>query len=385
MFQEKKPKKFPCLLNIIKKDDATTLHEYFFENPDYDIFKDLKISGKCIYYHSIELGSIQCFMYLTNRLNLNNLERYADCIVHFYDKHPNIFDYYYTIVKMHCQEKNDYECINKIVKNIVKSSRNNYKKLFDKITSEYDFLSQFQNKDFKDELENIIVENKSMWIIHFEKYYRENNICRNNLFAKCLIFSKFDNSKFIKLFKNLNYSDKVHIKKSKYEYTLEFIICLTCNIDDFSKFKICNEKLLVSPSLDGNQENWNYTNFEDELLNLFSELEPNPNYYNSFIIFKEGKNIMFYELLETISKFAPFQEYKHLIQPENHDKLLKMIPFVSHRFIDLMTKHLSYEGFDIEEYLKKYFSYSLKPECVKNSRILLAKIKDEFEKIHNKD
>ncbi len=370
------PKKFPALYNIIKKDDVSILNEYFQENPNYDIFKSLSYTGYHIYYHSIDLSSIQCFKYLTDLMDLETLKGVAGDVVYHYKKDQQIFNYYYDVVRNKCEQENNYNPINKIVINIVKYNQNIYKNLFDKVISEYDFVAQFQNSIFKKNLENVIVENKSLWINYFEKFYRDNNISRDNLFAKCLIFSKFDTDKYLKLFKNMDYSQKIRIEgkidcwdfhhMSKHEYTLEFIICITCPNQDISNFKICTENKI-----------------EDELLNLFSEADDKSVIYNSFLNFKNGNNIIFYELMETINKYKPFAEYAHLIKPEYHEHLLKMIPYVSERFVNLMKTHLSYEGFDIDEFKKKYFSHSSKPDCVKNSRILLKRIIDEFEKVHN--
>jgi len=364
-------KKFPSLFNIVKKDDVDTLISYLYENPDYDLTSDT-IFGSSMYYYSIDLSSIKIFMYITNRLDLDHLSLYSNQIVNKYKYNPKYFDYYYVVVKKLSKEENNNRVINKIVLSILNFHNKLYKDLFDRVTSEYDFLGQFENDLFRKSVENRIVENKSLWLIFFEKYYRENNISRNHLFVKCLIFSKFDNSKYIKLFKGMNYSDKVKIEacydyssnSSRHEYSLEFIMCVTCDINDYSKMKIMK---------DGR--------FEEELFNLFSEAvnEEGEN-FNRLSVLKDGENIIFYPLMKKINEKVWYYEY--IIPEKFYEKIVKIVPYVSERFIEYMKKNLGYEGFDIDEYLRTHASYSVGPYYIKNSRILLKRIMDEYERVH---
>ena len=368
-----KPRKFPCLYNIVKKDDNLTLMDYFIENPDYDIFKSLRTSYS-IYYHSIDLGSIKCFIFLTNRLSLNNLSKWSGLIVSYYRKYPQIFEYYYNTVKRLSEEENNYDCINNIILNVMGYSLNVYKDLFDKIITEYDFLGQFKNPVFKKNLESIIVENKSLWITYFEKYYREHGIDRNQLFAKCLIFSKFDNSKYLKLFKNMNYSDKIKIESiinetnclhTDYEYSLDFLICMCCDLDDISQFNVCKEN-----------------RFEEQLFNLFKEAISTEGNYDHIAVFYGCKNLVFYDLM-TFIKEKHFW-YNYLVPLKHYERILKMIPYVSEKFMEFMRENLAFENFNMDEYLKTHFSENAKEQYVKNARILYEKIKSEYEKIHAK-
>ena len=365
-----KEKKFPALYNIIKNDDIATLMDYFHEYPDYDIFKSLTYTGSHIYEHSIELESMKCFQYLVNRLNLDGLQSCVYKIVHSYKKNRDIFEYFYAIVKKLSEEENDMKVINKIVIQIVKHNQTIYKDLFMRVSSEYDFLKQFKDDIFRKNLETVIVENKSLWIIYFEKYYRENNINRNYFFVKCMLYSKFDNEKFLKIFKNMDYTERVKIEKndswdyiqtSKHEYSLEFIISITSEVEDFSKLRICKEG-----------------RYEEELLNLFSEVKD----MNHYRIFKESEKNMFFDLMKMMNSEIGFFNSEHLIQERYHKRLLKMIPYVSNRFMDIMKENLSFEGFDIDKYLKEFYGHTIKPLYVKNSRILLQKMIEEFDKVH---
>ncbi len=366
-----KPRKFPCLYNIVKKDDVETLTDFFDENPDYSIYYRLRTSHT-MYDHCIELGSIQCFIFLTNRLSLNVLSEWSGSVVSYYREHPDIFDYYYKTVKKLSEEQNNYNCMNQIILKVISYSLKVYKELFDKIITEYDFLAQFENRIFKKNLESVIVENKSLWITYFEKYYRDNGIDRNQLFAKCLIFSKFDNSKYLKLFKNMNYTDKIKVEAKMNnvfyhhtvnEYSLEFLICMCCDIDDLSDFNICKEK-----------------RFEDELFHLFEEATSTEGGYDRIAVFNDSQNLVFYNLMTLMNK--GYFYYSYLVPEKHYDRILKMIPYVSERFMDFMREKLAFENFDLDEYLRTHSSYNPMTEYIRNARILYEKIKTEYDKIH---
>ncbi len=374
MEKKEKLRKFPSLYNIIKKDDDVTLTEYFEVNPYENLYDGPLKTCTCytLYYHSIELGSINCFMNLTNRLNLDSLKEYASTVVSYYKNHPKIFDYYYAIAKMLSQEQNNYECMNKIVLSILDNSLKIYKELFDRVIKDYNFVEQFQNNIFRKNLENVIIKNKSLWITYFEKFNRNNNINRNNLFAKCLIFTKFDNKKYLELFNNMNYSDKIKIEDNerndynyyyttRHEYSLEFIICVTCKIDDYSKFNIMKEKT-----------------FEEELINLFDETINKGENYNNFFVLKEGKNIVFNNLLIFINERKWYHQY--IIEEENYEKILKLVPYMTEKMIEILEKELMFKDFDVEKFLKENSSYYVKPYYVQNSRNLLNLIKEEYKK-----
>ncbi len=375
MEKKEKPRKFPSLYNIIKKDDDATLTEYFEVNPYEHLYEGPLKTCTCytLYYHSIELGSINCFINLTNRLNLDSLKEYASTVVTYYKNHPQIFDYYYAIVSKLSKEQNNYECINKIVLCILDNSLKIYKHLFEKIIKDYDFISQFQNNVFRKKLESIIIKNKSLWITFFEKFYRNNNINRNNLFAKCLIFSKFDNNKYLELFKNMNYSDKIKIEDNeindynyyyttRHEYSLEFIICVTCKIDDYSKFNIMEKKT-----------------FEQELINMFDETINKEENYNNFCVLKEGKNIVFNNLLIFINERHWYHEY--IIPEVNYEKILKLVPYMSDKMIIILEKELMFKDFNVEQFLKENCSYHEKPHYVQHSRELFNLIEEEYKKL----
>ncbi len=367
-----KPRKFPCLYNIVKKDDIETLIDYFIENPNYNIFASLRTSHN-LYYHSIELGSLQCFIFLTNRLSLNDLSEWSGSVVSYYRENPDIFDFYYKTVKRLSEEENNYNCINKIILKVVSYSLKVYKELFDKIITEYDFLEQFDNRIFKKNLESVIVENKSLWITYFEKYYRDHGIDRNQLFAKCLIFSKFDTNKYLKLFKNMNYSDKIKIEAkinnvfyhhTVNKYSLEFLICMCCDIDDLSKLDICKEK-----------------RFEEELFHLFEEATSTEGGYDRITVFNDSPNLVFYNLMTLMKK--GYFHYNYLVLEKHYERILKIIPYVSERFIDFIREKLAFENFDLDEYLRKNSSYNPMTEYIRNARILYEKIKIEYENINH--
>ncbi len=367
------PKKFPCLYKIIKNDDISVLTDFFVENPGYNEQNTLSVgAGLTLLSQAIKSNSIQCCFFLINRLDLTILDDYVVTVINSYKNKPEIFDHFYTIVKMHCQQRNNFEVINNIIIHLINTNQKIPEELMTKIINEYDFQAQLQNTNFKRNLEATIIRNKYSWFVYFEKYYREHNINRNDFFVNALIFSGQDTNKILKIFKNMDYTEKVKVKKtipyeqiiiqSKHKYSLEFIISITCDIKDLSKLTIFKENM-----------------FENELFNLFSECED----IESIRAFGYGTNNMFNEFMQNINKKNISYYTYHLIKPEYHDRLIKMIPYVTIRFIEFMRKYLSFEEFNLEDYKKNNYYYSAKPEYIENSRSLLKKLIDEFDKVHN--
>ncbi len=364
------PKKFPCLYNIIKKDDVSTLTDFFIENPGYNEENHLSIgSGLKLLEQAIESRSIQCAFFLINRIQLNQLDNYVNYVINSLKLGSEIFDYFYNIVNMHSKQQNNFNVLIHIVFKLIETNQKISEDLMTKIINDFDFHTQILNDDVRVRLERIIIQHKSSWIIYFEKYYREHNINLNYLFSKVLLFSRNDPNKFLKIFKNMDLTQKIHIEnyysnnfRSNHQYSLEFIILITCDIKekDFKKFNIIKENT-----------------FEDELFNLFSEKDEN------FYAFQYSNyNNMFQDFMENIKTEVISYYTSCLIKNKFHERLLKIIPFISIRFMEFMREKLSFQDFDLNKFKRNYYS---EPEFVENSRTLLKKMIEQFDKIHNQN
>lgn len=344
------PKKFPSLYTIIKNDDISTLTDFFTQNPGYNEENTLaKGMGLRLLEEAIHSHSIQCCIFLINRMNLDQLRTYVDYVVKNYKRNTPAFDHFYTIGLMFAQNQNNYLIIYEILKKLLYYqmvvSEEFMKKLLDSFHLE-DFLN---NDAERNQFEKILISNKISTIAYFEKYYREKNIDTTKFFVKCLLFSRIKTDNFIKIFKNIDYTQKTKIENpyleenfiSKNEYSIEFIIAITSDYKHFKKLNIFKNNT-----------------FEDEFFIMTTEL--NDILYER--IFDYSYNNLFEYLIKSVRDKLSY--YSKNIFKHNHlERLNSYLPYLSQKFFDYIQVNIIDK---IKDTTHHYYNYTETIENIEN-------------------
>ncbi len=339
------PRKFPSLYNIIKKDDISTLTDFFTENPGYNEDTQL-LTGKNLKLleQAIDSNAVNCGYFLINRMQLTQLQSYTRYVVYNYKRSPSIFDHFINIATMLSERENNRNILFELVCEIIISHNLFTDEFIDRIVHSFPLINELNNIDKKRRFENNIIRSKIQMITFFEKYYREKNIDTHQLFMKCLLYSNSNPDNLLKIFKNINYTSKIIIsnpyvyhdnnidieKKSKNEYSFEFLISICCNYKKFKTFELFKNN-----------------KFEEELMLFFSESQDILNDK----IWEHANNAMF-----KILYFGRSHRWNNKIfTDKEQERMLKYLPYLSDTFFDYWKQNLISEK-NKKNYYHDYFA-----------------------------
>ncbi len=354
------------LYNIITTNDFGKLEQFFNENPDFDIHHKLSIGKKyAMLEQAVASLSNDCALLLMNRMESNLLElinKYANFIIsngniiifNYFDllfnryldengnlevikiiisrilQNPKIVNIektqeYIKISANYINGSNDFDFVIHILKLLIysyKSSSMVLTKYFINLINDYLINKIKTNKDFMNNLENLIIGCKYDFVIMLIEFYNKNNFNLDEFYAKIITCNETIIKKTANCFKDINLSNKVYLNKIRYtynfdeknfwrskkQYSLAFLLVIN---------NLYNEK--KHSKLDVFKNN----NFETELLNLLDETQ-------SQIDDNSRNNFLFFGVLKTLQSVnLDFECIKHWSQQplyyffgENNDDVI---------------------------------------------------------------
>lgn len=250
--------KFRNLYYVIKNDNVIELDNYFKEYPNQDLDQLLTIGKKnTLLAHALDSSSFNSIRYLIDLLNLNQMKKYVYEITRLSKYGSNILRRFYTRAHMLSQAIGKNQIITDIILRLIQQHQTLEEGLFDDIIGlpNYDFENLIRNNidNTRKRLEYTLIECKTTWVKYFFEYYISKNIDIRQLAIKLLLYNNSDSKntilKIIKKYLSLTDTTKFKIEYSKYntyeseyEYTLQFIVFITCNtkgteLNDFTMFR----------------------------------------------------------------------------------------------------------------------------------------------------
>ncbi len=279
--------KFRNLYYVIKNDNVIELDNYFKEYPNQDLDQLLTIGKKnTLFAHALDSNSFNSIRYLIDLLNLNQMKKYVYEITWVTKYGSNILRKFYTRAHTLSQQVGDSQIITDIILRLIQQYHTLEEGLFDEIIGlpNYDFEYLIKNNidNARKRLEYTLIECKTTWVKYFFEYYMSKNIDIRQLATKLLLYNKSDSKntilKIIKKYLSLADTTKFKIEYSKYnncesehEYTLQFIVFITCNtkgteLNDFTMF--------IDKTFEEQFNNYisEKTNFYEETKNLLTNV-----------------------------------------------------------------------------------------------------------------
>ncbi len=250
--------KFRNLYYVINADDVNELSNYFNEYPNENPCETKLTIGKKhdLFTHALESNSLSCIKYLIGLLTLDQMSQYITGFVYSYKYGSEIFYSFFARAKILAEETGETNIFTQLLIELIYAHHKIPQNVVIQVIEFpiYNFENKLKNNidNTKNKLEGALLYSKSQWINLFFEYYLIKNIDFRQLAINLLLFNNGVNTnaywKVIKKYWNLNDKSKFKIKhieqdniKSVHEYTLEFIIFITCDIkptelDDFTMF-----------------------------------------------------------------------------------------------------------------------------------------------------